>query len=111
MSTEPDRRKVAREAGEKYGTMAADLSLVHISMAASEEAVQDHINNLVRNIREQAAQQAREDLAVSGRRLRSMRLRRGLRHWESPARSNKIQTALMSSGFRPAERSKTSAHP
>ena len=64
MHTEPDRHTVAREAGEKYGTMAADLSLVHISMAASEEAVQDHINNLVRNIREQAAQQAREDLAA-----------------------------------------------
>ena len=64
MSTEPDRHKVAREAGEKYGTMAADLSLVHISMAATEEAVQDHINDLVRNIREQAAQQAREDLAA-----------------------------------------------
>jgi uncharacterized protein (UPF0147 family) len=64
MDTEPDRHTVAREAGEKYGTMAADLSLVHISMAASEEAVQDHINNLVRNIREQAAQQAREDLAA-----------------------------------------------
>ncbi len=59
-----DRREAVREAGEKYGTMAADLSLVHISMAASEEAVHDHINNLVRNIREQAAQQAREDLAV-----------------------------------------------
>ena len=64
MSTEPDRHEVAREAGEKYGTMAADLSLVHVSMASSEEAVQDHINDLVRNIREQAAQQAREDLAV-----------------------------------------------
>ena len=64
MSTEPDRHKVVREAGEKYGAMAADLSLVHISMAATEEAVQDHINDLVRNIREQAAQQAREDLAV-----------------------------------------------
>ncbi len=64
MSTQPDRHKVAREAGEKYGTMAADLSLVHISMAASEEAVQDHINNLVRNIREHAAQQARADLAA-----------------------------------------------
>ena len=64
MTTEPDRHKVAQEAGEKYGTMAADLSLVHISMASSEEAVQDHISNLVRNIREQAAQQAREDLAV-----------------------------------------------
>ncbi len=64
MTTEPDRHKVVREAGEKYGTMAADLSLVHISMAASEEAVQEHISNLVRNIREQAAQQAREDLAA-----------------------------------------------
>ena len=64
MSTEQDRHTVAREAGERYGAMAADLSLVHISMAASEEAVQDHINDLVRNIREQAAQQAREDLAA-----------------------------------------------
>ena len=62
MNTEPDQHAAAREAGEKYGTMAADLSLVHISMAASEEAVQDHINTLVRNIREQAAQQAREGL-------------------------------------------------
>ena len=60
----PDRREAVREAGERYGTMAADLSLVHISMASSEEAVQDHINNLVRNIREQAAQQAHEDLAA-----------------------------------------------
>ncbi len=59
-----DRREAVREAGEKYGTMAADLSLVHISMAASEEAVQDHINDLVRNIREQAAQQTCEDLAA-----------------------------------------------
>jgi hypothetical protein len=59
-----DRREAVREAGEKYGTMAADLSLVHISMAASEEAVEDHINDLVRNIHEQAAQQAREDLAA-----------------------------------------------
>jgi hypothetical protein len=64
MSTEPDRHEVAREAGERYGTMAADLSLVHISMASSEEAVQDHISDLVRNIREQATQQAREDLAA-----------------------------------------------
>jgi hypothetical protein len=38
--------------------------VVHISMAASEEALQDHINDLVRNIREQAAQQARADLAA-----------------------------------------------
>ncbi len=60
----PDRREAVREAGERYGTMAADLSLVHISMASSEEAVQNHISDLVRNIREQAAQQAREDLAA-----------------------------------------------
>ena len=55
MNREPERQEAAREAGEKYGTMAADLSLVHISMAASEEAVQEHISDLVRNIREQAA--------------------------------------------------------
>ncbi|HZA91238.1 MAG TPA: hypothetical protein VE420_01320 [Gemmatimonadales bacterium] len=59
-----DRREAVREAGEKYGTRAADLSLVHISMAASEEAVQDHINDLVHNIREQAVQQACEDLGA-----------------------------------------------
>ncbi len=64
MNTKPDRHKVAREAGERYGTMAADLSLVHVSVASSEEEIQEHISNLVRNIREQAAQQAREDLAV-----------------------------------------------
>ena len=63
MSMELERREAARQAGERYGAMAADLSLVHIGMASSEEAVQDHINDLVRNIREQAAQQAREDLA------------------------------------------------
>ena len=63
MNMELERREAARQAGERYGAMAADLSLVHISMAESEEAVQDHINDLVRNIREQAAQQAREDLA------------------------------------------------
>ena len=60
----PNRREAVREAGEKYGTMAADLSLVHISMASSEEGVQDHITDLARNIREQAAQQVREDLAA-----------------------------------------------
>ena len=64
MNMELERREAARQAGERYGAMAADLSLVHIGMASSEEAVQDHINDLVRNIREQAAQQAREDLAA-----------------------------------------------
>jgi hypothetical protein len=34
-----DRREAVSAAGERYGTMAADLSLVHISMAAIEEAV------------------------------------------------------------------------
>ncbi len=64
MNTEPDRHKVAREAGERYGAMAADLSLVHVSVASRDEEIQEHISNLVRNIREQAAQQAREDLAA-----------------------------------------------
>jgi hypothetical protein len=64
MNTHADRREAVREAGEKYGTMAADLSLVHVSTASSEEEIQDHISDLVRNIREQAGQQAREDLAV-----------------------------------------------
>lgn len=44
--------------GEKYGTMAVDLSLVHISMAASEDAMQDHITDLARTTREHVAQQA-----------------------------------------------------
>ena len=64
MTTEPDRHKVVREAGEKYGTMAADLSLVHVSAASSPEEIHEHIRDLARNIREQAAQQAREDLAA-----------------------------------------------
>jgi hypothetical protein len=64
MNREPERQEAAREAGEKYGTMAANLSLLHISMASSEEAVHDHISDLLRNIREQAVQQACEDLAA-----------------------------------------------
>ncbi len=52
----------AREAGSQYGAMAADLSLVHISLAVSEDAIQEHIADLARNIREQAEWQAREDL-------------------------------------------------
>jgi hypothetical protein len=62
MSTEAESREAAREAGTTYGMMAADLSLVHISIAASEEAMQDHIKDLARNIREQASRHADEGL-------------------------------------------------
>ncbi len=62
MEIEPDQHEAAREAGEKYGTMAADLSLVHVSAASSTEEIHEHIRDLARNIREQAAQQAREGL-------------------------------------------------
>ncbi len=62
MSTEAESREAVREAGTTYGMMAADLSLVHISIAASEEAIQDHVRDLVRNIREQALQHANEGL-------------------------------------------------
>ena len=88
----PDRRYAVREAGEKYCTMAADLSLVHHSMTATEEAVQDHINDLVRNIREQAAQQAGAHLAavLSGRRLRSKQLRHVLRRPEGLTKPNRL---------------------
>ncbi len=63
MEIEPDHREAAREAGEKYGTMAADLSLVHVSAASDPEEIHQHIRDLARNIREQAAQQTREGLA------------------------------------------------
>jgi hypothetical protein len=62
MSTEVESWEAAREAGTKYGTMATDLSLVHIGVASSEEEVQEHIRDLVRNIREQASQQADQGL-------------------------------------------------
>ena len=63
MNTETDEQE-AREAGSLYGTMAADLSLVHISTAATDEAVQEHIAELARNIREQAQQRAKEGLGA-----------------------------------------------
>ena len=78
MNTKTDEQE-AREAGSLYGTMAADLSLVHVSAAATEEEVQKHIADLARNIREQAQNRAREglgeDLATVGRRLPSKQLR------------------------------------
>ena len=55
MNTKPDEQET-REAGSQYGAMAADLSLVHISLAETEEAIQEHIANLARNVREQAEQ-------------------------------------------------------
>jgi hypothetical protein len=62
MNIETNEQETAQEAGSRYGTMAADLSLIHISVAVNEEAIQEHIANLVRNIREQAEQRAREGL-------------------------------------------------
>jgi transposase-like protein len=62
MNTEHNEQEAVRQAGSRYGTMAADLSLAHISAAATDEAIQEHIADLARNIREQAAQKAREDL-------------------------------------------------
>ncbi len=62
MATQVSQKEAAREAGHQYGTMAADLCLVHISEATTEEAVQEHVVDLARNIREQAAQQAEEGL-------------------------------------------------
>ncbi len=62
MSTEPDEQEAAREAGRRYGTMAAALSLLHISTATTEEKIQEHIADLARNIREQAAERARNGL-------------------------------------------------
>jgi hypothetical protein len=61
---EPDEEQTAREAGSRYGTMAADISLVHIGVAVTEEAVEQHIADLVRNIREQAQQRAKEGLGA-----------------------------------------------
>ena len=62
MKTESDEQEAAREAGRRYGTMAADLSLIHISTATTEEKMQEHIADLARNIREQAAERARDGL-------------------------------------------------
>jgi hypothetical protein len=61
MNTQANEQE-AREAGSLYGTMAADLSLVHVSAAATEEEVKKHIADLARNIREQAEQRANEGL-------------------------------------------------
>ncbi len=62
MATQVSQKEAAREAGHQYGTMAADLCLVHISEATTEEAVQEHVVDLARNIREQASQRGAEGL-------------------------------------------------
>ena len=61
---EPDEEQTAREAVSRYGTMAAHISLVHIGLVATEEAVEQHIADLVRNIREQAQQRAKGGLGA-----------------------------------------------
>jgi hypothetical protein len=62
MGTEADRREAARAAGERYGAMAADLSLMHVNSAAGEDVVEERVQELARNIREQALQQVSEGL-------------------------------------------------
>ena len=62
MKTQSDEQEAAREAGSRYGTMAADLSLIHISTATTEEKMQKYIADLAHKIREQAVQRAREGL-------------------------------------------------
>ncbi len=62
MNTTIDEQEAARQAGSRYGTTAADLGLVHITTAATEEEMQEHIADLARNIREKASQRIREGL-------------------------------------------------
>jgi hypothetical protein len=68
MGTEADRREAAQAAGERYGAMAADLSLMHVNSAADEDVMEERVQELARNIREQALQQVSEgtekDLAL-----------------------------------------------
>jgi hypothetical protein len=58
MSPEADRREAARKSGEEYGTRAANLCLILLSTGTGEEAIEEHIKNLARNIREQAGRYA-----------------------------------------------------
>jgi hypothetical protein len=62
MRTDADQREAARQAGETYGAMAADLSLMHASLAPGEKSLEKHILDLARNIREQALQRANNEL-------------------------------------------------
>ncbi len=62
MNSEAESREAVREAGEKYGTMAADLSLVHLSAVSTKEEIHERIRDLARNIREQTTKQVREGL-------------------------------------------------
>ena len=38
-----DRREAARAAGERYGAMAADLSLMRVDWAADEDIMEEHV--------------------------------------------------------------------
>jgi hypothetical protein len=62
VATDTDKQQAAHDAGHQYGTLAANLCLVHVSGATTEEAVQEHVADLARNIREQAAHRADEGL-------------------------------------------------
>ena len=67
MSPEADRREAARKSGEEYGTRAADLCLILLSTGTGEEAIEEHIKNLARNIREQAGRYAADLVFSFGR--------------------------------------------
>jgi hypothetical protein len=54
MSTDAEGREIAGRAGAKYGTMAADLCLLHLNSALDGKVAEEHIKNLAYNIREQA---------------------------------------------------------
>jgi len=58
MGIETEDHEAVREAGERYGSMAADLCIAHVSLTSSEEAIQGYIHDLARNIREQALQRS-----------------------------------------------------
>jgi len=94
MNTEPDEQEVVREAGSWYGTMAADLSLAHISAAATEETIQEHIADLARNIPEQACSGPERALGkilqLCGRVAPSEQFRPIWRHMGSPRRPRRL---------------------
>jgi hypothetical protein len=78
MSPEADRREAARKSGEEYGTRAADLCLILLSTGTGERAIEEHIKNLARNIREQAGRYAAdlgEELASDWKVLSTWRRR------------------------------------
>ena len=51
MATETSEKEAAQEAGYPYGAMAADLCLVHLSAATTEESMQEHVATSVSRLR------------------------------------------------------------